>query len=298
MTSPTIERVPAAEVTVDSALVQALLREQHPDLADLPIAAADSGWDNALFRLGPDLAVRLPRRELGAKLIVHEQTWLPLLAPQLPLPTPAPLRLGVAGCGYPWKWSVVPWLHGIEADLSRPDAAQAEPLAAFLRALHRPGPPTAPYNEYRGVPLQQRAPVIEERISRFVALSGGLHPRLRQLWEHALAAAPCRTATWLHGDLHSRNVLCIDCRISGILDWGDLCVGDCATDLGALWTLLDEPAARERAMSLYGADVDSWARARGWALALAVLLAGMQDPADARYRAIGETTLQNLIAGP
>jgi aminoglycoside phosphotransferase (APT) family kinase protein len=103
---------PPAEVPIDIALVRALLEEQHPDLAALPIVEASEGWDNRTFRLGEELAIRLPRRAASAPLIEHEQRWLPILAPHLPLPIPNPLRIGRAGCGFPWSWSVTRWLPG------------------------------------------------------------------------------------------------------------------------------------------------------------------------------------------
>ena len=129
---------PAAEFDIDRAFVAGLLADQHPDLAHLPLREVDAGWDNALFRLGEQLAVRLPRRAVAAPLIVHEQTWLPRLAEQLTLPIPAPVRVGTPARGYPWHWSVVPWLTGMAADQHEPDPAQARPFAAFLRSLHIP----------------------------------------------------------------------------------------------------------------------------------------------------------------
>ena len=138
----TIESKSSADVVVDAALVRALLHAQHPDLAGLPLADTAEGWDNHLFRLGDALAVRLPRRALAANLIVHEQRWLPLLAARLPLPIPVPVRTGHPGCGFPWSWSVVPWLDGTSAAVvPLPDpAANAVDLGQFLRALHQPAP--------------------------------------------------------------------------------------------------------------------------------------------------------------
>jgi len=94
---------PAAEVSIDIPLVRALLLDQHPDLADLPLTQVDEGWDNAVFRLGDELAIRLPRRSATAALMENEQRWLPQLAPRLPLPVPAPVRLGRPGssAGFP-----------------------------------------------------------------------------------------------------------------------------------------------------------------------------------------------------
>src|SRR5271155_3009551 len=111
---PAITRTgePPPEVEVTTELARNLLRDQHPDLAGLALEPAETGWDDAMLRLGDDLALRMPHRAIGDRLIVSEQTWLPRLAPRLPLPTPAPLRVGAPGRGYPFRWSVVPWLDG------------------------------------------------------------------------------------------------------------------------------------------------------------------------------------------
>jgi aminoglycoside phosphotransferase (APT) family kinase protein len=71
---------PILFVGIDVSLVTGLLQEQHPDLAHLPIHLVDAGWDNAIFRLGEDLSIRLPRRQVAAKLIENEQTWLPKIS--------------------------------------------------------------------------------------------------------------------------------------------------------------------------------------------------------------------------
>ena len=203
----------AAEFEIDAQLVRALLREQHPDLAGLPLDAMESGWDNTLFRLGQRWVVRLPRRALSAPLFEHEQRWLPVLAGQLPLPVPAPLRRGSPSAGYPWHWSVVEWLPGTAADLSPPNSKQARVLARFLRALHVPAPSSAPRNPYRGVPLQERALVVEQRLQAIAPLS----PRIHDIWARTLDARIDLPPTWLHGDLHARNVLVDDGRYSARL---------------------------------------------------------------------------------
>src|SRR6185312_15192425 len=146
---------PAAEVNIDESLIRALLREQHPDLAHLPCVPVDAGWDNVIVRLGDSLCLRLPRRAVAAALIEHEQAWLPGLSKALPLPIPVPLRVGLPGCGYPWRWSIVPWLTGDAADRAPPAASEATRLGEFLKALHTPALAAAPSNPVRGVPLQQ-----------------------------------------------------------------------------------------------------------------------------------------------
>jgi aminoglycoside phosphotransferase (APT) family kinase protein len=114
-----VNRMPAAEVEVSADLVRRLLAGQHPDLARLPVEFLANGWDNELYRVGDELVARLPRRALGAQIITSEQLWLPGLAPGLPLPIPYPERTGVPGCGYPYSWSVVPYLPGVPAARAR-----------------------------------------------------------------------------------------------------------------------------------------------------------------------------------
>ena len=156
----------------EQGLVRALLREQHPDLADLDLRDVEGGWDNQQLRLGPDLAVRLPRSERAPDLLRIERTWLPVLAGRLPLPTPVPVRAGEPSDLFAHTWTVARWVHGEPADLTpivRDDAADA--LAGFLRALHEPAPHEAPVNPTRSDPLagargQARPPLRGHRRPR------------------------------------------------------------------------------------------------------------------------------------
>ena len=286
---------PVAEFKIDSALVSALLALQHPDLAQLPLEPADVGWDNAMFRLGDRLAVRLPRRAAAASLILHEQTWLPRLANQLSLPIPVPYRIGTPALGYPCHWSVLPWLRGTPADLNEPDASQALPFGNFLRSLHVSAPEDAPVNPVRGGPLTQRAAVVEERLHRVAMKTPLITSGIRRIWDTALSEPLDVPPRWLHGDLHSRNVLVDQGQISGIIDWGDITAGDPATDLASLWMLFAKPAARYAALSAYH-DVSeaTLRRARGWALLFGSVLldSGLVD--NPRNAAIGAHTLRRL----
>ena len=289
---------PAAEVAIDGALVRRLLAAQHPDLAELPLERVDDGWDNAMFRLGQDLAVRLPRREVGARLIINEQTWLPALAPRLEIPVPAPVRLGSPHGDYPWHWSVVPWLRGQAADVAPPRDDQAMALAEFLKGLHLPAPNEAPRNDVRGVALATRAASVQERMQRLRATTSSISCTVESVWARALAApiAPIVPgACWLHGDLHARNVLVEGGAISGIIDWGDVTSGDVATDLAAFWMLFDDAATRMRALRHYGLDEGPILdRARGWAVLFGVVLldTGLVD--HPRHAAMGEATLRRI----
>ncbi len=174
------QNMPAAEVDITDDLVRALLVDQHPDLADLPLAPLAFGWDNAIFRLGDELVVRLPRRRLGADLVEHEHRWLPGLAQGLPIPIPAPLRAGAPGCGFPWRWSVCPFFDGdVAADVTlAAPTADARRLGRFIAALHRPAPADAPVNEFRrGKPIAEFVPRIEANLARLDSVRSGPDPK-------------------------------------------------------------------------------------------------------------------------
>ena len=294
--------MPAAEVDVTAALVRALIAGQHPDLAGLPVSFLANGWDNAIFRLGDSLLARMPRRELGATIIVHEQRWLPLVAPRLPVKVPAPLRVGRPGPGFPYPWSVVPYLPGTPAadagpaDLDLPVVAAQ--VGGFLAAMHQPAPPDAPVNPFRGIPLGGRAATFEKSLA---LLSGPADEArvagARRAWADALAApAYDGPPRWLHGDLHPANILTEGGQVSAIIDFGDITAGDPASDLSVAWMLLPlEWHAAFRAA--YGsADEDLWRRARGWALALgAAFVANSAD--NPQLNRVGRRTLDAVLAG-
>jgi aminoglycoside phosphotransferase (APT) family kinase protein len=281
---------------VDAALVRRLLRAQHPDLAGLPLRRIGAGWDNVVFRLGHDLVVRVPRRALGAQLIGSELAWLPDLAGQLPLPVPEPVRAGGPADGYPWPWLICRYVPGqplAERVLGgRPGLRGAEDLAGLLVALHVAAPPDAPHNPYRGVPLSVRAPSVELALA---AAPARIRAQVQQAWVRALAAPEHHgPPLWLHGDLHGLNILAARGRISGVIDFGDLCAGDPATDLAVAWLVLDGPA-RERLQALVAPDGATWERARGWAALLGLMFA-LHSRDDRRHAQIGRRALEAVVA--
>ena len=290
------------EVTIDASVVGALLQEQHPDLTHLPLIEVGGGWDNKLFRLGEELMVRLPRRAVAAALIEHEQRWLPRLSPRLPLPVPVPLRVGRHGCGFPWSWSVVPWLAGQSALVAPPRdlAMAAVALGRFLRALHRLAPGDAPHNPWRSVPLSARAPTLREHLQQV----GGLVDRVAvlALWERAVSTpAWSGPPLWIHGDLHPGNLLVSAGRLSAVIDFGDLAAGDPATDLSVAWMLLPSSARHTFLRSARGEfdalDDHTVMRARGWALALGLAhLANARD--DELMGALGRATVDAAVSDP
>jgi aminoglycoside phosphotransferase (APT) family kinase protein len=278
---------PAAEVVVDEPLVRSLLADQHPDLAERRLRVVANGWDNVVVRLGDDLAVRLPRRAAAARLVEHEQRWLPEIARRVAhvAPVPEPVRLGRPALGYPWSWSVVRWLPGDVVGDRAAGPAVARALAAFVGLLHVPAPADAPVNPFRGVPLATRSAAVLDRLATADV------PRARELaalWRTA-AAAPTHTGppVWVHGDLHPFNVLVERApggdRLSAVVDFGDVTAGDPAVDLATAWVTFDREGRRTFRV-LVAADDATWTRARGWAVSIASALWTSDDRA---FRTVG-----------
>lgn len=263
-------------IEITPELVRDLLRDQCPDLADRPVRLGARGWDNQLWRLGDDLAVRLPWATGSADALLRkEYAWLPALAPRLPLPVPVPQRLGEPSERFPRPWLITTWVPGTPADqipVTRSvDAATA--LAGFLGALHQPAPNGAPAGRDRGGPLAEHA----DRFARGLATATERRlvddpDAVRAVWQDAVAA-PGWTgpALWLHADLHPANVLTAEGTLCGVVDFGDLCAGDPAYDLAAGWLLLPDDTMDD----FYAAcqpkpDSATRRRARGWAMARAL----------------------------
>ncbi|GAB3566334.1 aminoglycoside phosphotransferase family protein [Arthrobacter alkaliphilus] len=292
--------MPASELEITTGLVRGLLEDQLPGLAGLPLELVANGWDNVIYRLGTEWAVRLPRREAAAQLILHEQRYLPGYARRSPVPLPSPIHSGQPSPDYPWPWSVTPWLEGLTAAAASQESrnAAAGDLAAFLLAIHVPAVPDAPVNPFRGVPLAARSEAVLDRLD-----DSGRYPQaaqLRTLWAAACQAPPWDgPGLWLHGDLHPANVLLRpDGRLAAVVDFGDLGAGDPAVDLGVAWLMFDG-GARRRFMAAFDAAVDAatWTRARGWAVILATAMVSFSDD-NPRMAGIGQFGVEQLLSEP
>lgn len=263
---------------IDADLARRLVAEQFPRWAGLPVTPVpQSGMDNATFRLGDELSLRLPRYTRWTGQVEREQRWLPRLAPHLPLTVPTPVARGRAGQGYPYPWSVYRWLDGEAATtdgLADPVAA-ATRLADFIAALQRidaaGGPAPELSNACRGerVGTECDALAADSLVRAKIAKLDGIvdTAAVTAVWEAALAApAWHRDPVWLHGDLATGNLLAVDGRLSAVIDFGTLAVGDPACDLIPMWMFL--PArARDAFRAAVAMDDATWARARGLALA-------------------------------
>jgi len=266
----------ADEVDIDAQLVRRLLAAQFPQWADHPVTpVVSAGTDNALYRLGDDLVVRLPRIYWAVNQIDREFRWLPRLAPYLPLALPAPLAKGRPGAGYPYSWGVYRWLAGESATIeSIADPIEAAlDLAHFITALQRidtaGGPRPGQHNLSRGKPLTMRDRATREAIA---ALGNRVDAGAAMaVWEGALKASEwSREPVWFHGDLLAGNLLCAEGRIHAVIDFGALAVGDPACDLMIAWDLF-EGDSRDAFRTALLADDATWERGRGWALSQALI---------------------------
>lgn len=270
------------ELRIDEALVRRLVTTQFPQWKDLAIRpVALSGWDNRTFHLGEHMLVRMPSAAVYAAQVEKEQQWLPKLAPFLPLPIPVPLAIGEPAEEYPWHWSIYRWLEG-ESAASAPIADLcnfATDLAHFLLALQNinptDGPLSGPHSFYRGGPLKTYDTETRQAIA---VLKGKIDvDTVTEVWETALATTWQETPVWIHGDISAGNLLVKEGKLSAVIDFGQLAVGDPACDLAITWTLF-EGKSREIFRATLPLDPDTWARGRAWTLWKALIMAaGLTD---------------------
>jgi len=255
------------EIEIDEAVVRRLVVEQFSQWANLPLRRVEpSGTVNAIFRLGDELSVRLPRIDGPTEPGSRELDWLPKLAPLLPVEIPVPIAQGRPSDDYPWFWEIHTWVEGDTVPVQEVDAIQAaRDLAALVGAMQRIDPAGAPAG--RGIPLAKRDPQVRYWLARFEG-----DPGVTAEWERALAAPPWDgPPVWHHGDLDMRNWLVRDGRIAGVIDWGAMGVGDPACDVMVAWKL-HSPEARDAFRDALPTDDATWERARGWALSQSVAI--------------------------
>lgn len=265
-------RMHADEVDVDAALVRRLVADQFPSWGGLPLERVPSGGtDNAIFRLGDELSVRLPRIGWAVGQVDKDLRWMPVLRPRLPVAVPEPVARGQPTAEFPWPWGIYRWLAGESLRIEElADPAQAAIDLArclkALRALHDDDPPPA---SSRGIPLRTRDEPMRDAIA--AARDEVDAAAVTAEWEAALQVPEWDGApVWIHGDLVPGNLLFEQGRLSAIIDFSLLCVGDPATDAMAAWTLFSA-GTRGVFREELGIDDETWARGRGWALSCALI---------------------------
>jgi aminoglycoside phosphotransferase (APT) family kinase protein len=286
----------ADELDIDVDLVAQLIEDRFPQWAELPLEPAlPWGTDNAIFRLGAELAVRLPRTPTKVGQAEKDRDLLPRVAPHLPVPTPEVVATAPPTGRFPLPWAVYRWLDGVQLTPGGADDAQlARDLAAFVAALRAVDPTGGPAGTSRGVPLEVRDPyvraaieAVRDEVDEAVATA---------LWEESLAApGPAEPPLWLHGDLMPGNVLVRGGRLAAVIDFSLLCVGDAATDVMAAWTCLT-PVSRPIFRDALGVDDASWLRGRGWALSSALIALPYYRDTNPPFMRISRNTLAQVLA--
>jgi aminoglycoside phosphotransferase (APT) family kinase protein len=252
------------EVDIDEPLVRRLLAAQFPEFEDQPLAIVEPwGTDNAIWRLGDEFVVRLPRIDWAVRQVDLEATWLPRIAPYLSVAVPEPVAIGEPGEGYPYWWSVHRWLPGEGATLDRIDdpVRFALALARVVRELQLMPIDGAPPAFNRARPVQE----FDEPTRRQIAGAGHLidADAALEIWERALVAPRHAGApVWVHGDLEG-NCLVRDGRLAGLVDWSCACAGDPAVDVAVVWSPLFTDASRAAFLEALEVDDAMLARARG-----------------------------------
>jgi aminoglycoside phosphotransferase (APT) family kinase protein len=285
---------------IDVSVPRRLIDSQFPQWSDLPIEPVEfDGWDNRTFRLGSELSIRLPSGDWYAQQVEKEQRWLPVLAPQLPLPIPTPVAKGAPDAGFPYPWSVYRWLDGeLASRVPIGDPSEvASTLARFLNALGRAdatgGPAPGRHNFFRGGPL---ATYKEEAFEALEAL-GREVPRddVLRVWADAMATSWERDPVWFHGDVATGNLLIRDRRLAAVLDFGSSGVGDPACDTVIAWTFFSGPS-RDRFRAELDADAGTWSRGRGWALWKALISLVGHLERDSPDAALARRDIEQVLA--
>lgn len=278
---------PRAHESISPATVRALIADQHPDLASLELGERFDGWDMAMYRLGDDLAVRLPRVEAAVASLLAESRFVPRLSPTWDFPFPQVVRAGLPGHGYPWPWAIVSWVPSETADRV-PLRTQAGPrIGRAIAQIHQKADADAPFNKEQSLDFADRQADFDWARGQLADAVGPGGERLDwgridELWAAALAAPETGERVWSHADLHGSNVLSADGDFAGIIDWGKMAGCDRAVDLGFLWTLTSrdgvEAAIAEYCLVTGVEEVGLEARATGIGLAKCLSWATLDRP--------------------
>jgi aminoglycoside phosphotransferase (APT) family kinase protein len=265
------------EIDISRTTVRQLLVTQFPQWKDLSIEPVmPLGTDNALYRIGEEMVMRLPRRERTVETLLKERRWLPRLAPHLPLSVPIPIAEGQPHVGYPFPWSVYSWIKGENAtvkavkDLNQFVFDLADFIAELQKIDSSAGPGPGEHNFFRGAPLRSR----DEMTRSAIEMLGDTVDRdtVTAVWEAALAVGENKhPPRWIHGDLDSRNLLIEQGRLCAVVDFGCLGVGDPACDFMSAWKLFPSEA-RDLFRTRLSIDDSAWLRSRGWVLSQALMI--------------------------
>ncbi len=263
---------PLEILVINEDLARTLIANQFPEYAHLPIVSVEKqGHDNRTYRVGDSLLIRLPTAESYALKVPKEQNLLPRLSSSLSLPIPAPVKMGKASEIYPYPFSIYQWLEGRSLNLETLDENQkvvlAVDLANFLNELRSivnvEGVSPGQHNWWRGDHVSVYDKGARDQIS---ALSKEINSiKALSLWERACRTQWTQNPVWIHGDVAIGNLLVKRGKLSAVIDFGGMAVGDPACDLVMAWTYFSGKS-REIFMKAIGVDEETWLRVKAWAL--------------------------------
>jgi aminoglycoside phosphotransferase (APT) family kinase protein len=288
------------ELEIDENLVRSLIKSQNPHWANLPLKAImHSGTDNALFRLGNEYVVRLPRIEWAPESIIKsiykEYEWLPKIAQFLKIPISEPLFKGNPNQCYPWPWIVAKWNEGHNPNFEKENEYEplAKDLADFLNALHGITLTNGPSSR-RGIPLKEVAAETRKALSELeeeIDIQSVTH-----LWDQ-LSNVPSwgKNPVWVHGDFLPGNILIQDNRLSAVIDFSDVGIGDPACDLIIAWSLFNSHSRQIFREHLENIDDDTWERGRGWALSIALIMLPYYMNSNPVLAALARRMIENVL---
>ena len=284
--------LPELEVNISEQLIKELLDTVQVGVKSLRLLG--EGWDNIMYLINDSYLIRLPRRKVADQLMQNEQQFLSKYGREMLIPVPEILHFGKPGDAYPFHWSISNFLLGEAAVDEKPNDSQYELFSLFLKSLHDLDGKEMNVNPYRSTPLTNRAEDMANKMNDLKQSSSLITEKLESIWQDALNETRPDTSSIIHGDLHARNILLYSSRFSGIIDWGDVCNGDPATDLASIWMLFDNSETRKKCLAAYGADASLIARAKGWAVVFGILLTSIGQTNQDSHEQIGNFTLKNL----
>lgn len=284
----------AGEIDIDSALVRRLLIEQFPHLAERPLTLVRStGTVNAIYRLGDDLSLRLPRVAEWADSLDREWRWLPKIAPHISLAIPKPVARGKPAEKYPYPWAIYGWLEGVshQDDFISDERQLAHDLVNFILELRSV--------DMQGAPRGGRALLVQlDTVTRSAieSLHGVIDAEaVLDVWMSALKAPPWNEKpVWNHGDLLKPNLLVQAGRLCAVIDFGGVGIGDPAADIVPAWSVFNQAG---RKAFRRGLDVDdaTWYRARGYALHQALMIIPYYPETNPEFVTMAKRTVEEIL---
>lgn len=255
---------------VNLHLAQTLLNASKFPHKHLPLTPVQKqGHDHRTFRCGDAFSMRIPSASRYAAQIDKEARWLSYLSSKLTLACPTPVYHEAASALFNRPWIMHTWLEGetVTRHSIHDMKTFMDDLVSFIQDLHSidtvDGPPAGVHNFYRGA---HPSYYHEEVLHALRQLQDDIyHDAYALIWDDALKSTALVQPVWIHGDLELSNLLFNEGRLSAVIDFGNMAVGDPACDYVMAYTLMTkvERAYFFKQLSL---DTETINKAKAWAL--------------------------------